>query len=276
MENKKTFATSQESSAYEEAERAVNLQTIKAYNAVYAGIVNSQTFKNIILDVFGGDFPERTRPTNSITEIHLDDLIKYLGISKGETLVDLGCGRGILGLRIAEKTGANLTGIGFSPASIQQAMQRINEFDLKGLVRFYTADITSTGLDDSSCDAVMCLDMLGMGANKIPALNEILRILKPSGRFVYTTWEKPDVPFEMESQLLEETGFKAETYYAIKDNDLFRLFNENIIDKRSVLIKEMGEQAVESILSVAEDSLNSLRNKEYILIGCKKNHQDNL
>jgi SAM-dependent methyltransferase len=55
--------------------------------------------------------------------------------------------------------------------------------------RFQAGDIAMTGLADASCDAVMSLDVLPFVPDKRAAVQEVARILRPGGRFVFTIWE---------------------------------------------------------------------------------------
>ena len=47
-----------------------------------------------------------------------------LGLSPGDTLVDLACGRGGYGLEIAARTGARLVGVDFSAEAVRQAREQ--------------------------------------------------------------------------------------------------------------------------------------------------------
>ena len=55
-------------------------------------------------------------------------------------------------------------------------------------VRFEVGDVTATGLPAASCDAAMRLDVLWAVPDKAAALHEVARILRPGGRFAFTTW----------------------------------------------------------------------------------------
>jgi SAM-dependent methyltransferase len=56
--------------------------------------------------------------------------------------------------------------------------------------RFEVADVAATGLLEASCDAAMSLDVLVFVPDKVAAVREVARILRPQGRFAFTTWEQ--------------------------------------------------------------------------------------
>ena len=55
---------------------------------------------------------------------HLDHLIEVSGISVDSSILDLGCGNGMISEYISDQTGAHVTGIDFIARAIQDARQR--------------------------------------------------------------------------------------------------------------------------------------------------------
>lgn len=120
----------------------------------------------------------------------IDDITSSLRLVRGEVLLDLACGRGGYGLEIAGRTSAELVGVDFSTEAVRQA--EANAQAQAQDARFLVGDLESTGLEDHSVDAVMCLDSLHFAVRPLQAYAEIRRVLRPGGRAVLTGWEARD------------------------------------------------------------------------------------
>ena len=114
-------------------------------------------------------------------------------LSPGQTLVDLGCGRGGPGLWLAREAGALLLGVDFSPVAVGQAGQRAAVFGLAGRARFAVGDLAGTGLPAAAGNAVVSIDAFHFAADPAAAAAEARRILQPGRRLVLTNWQ-PKVP----------------------------------------------------------------------------------
>jgi len=76
------------------------------------------------------DLPVEIEPFSFVSAALLDHVAAALGLSPGQTLVDLGCGRGGPGLWLARQAGAFLVGVDFSAVAIEQASQRAALFEM--------------------------------------------------------------------------------------------------------------------------------------------------
>jgi cyclopropane fatty-acyl-phospholipid synthase-like methyltransferase len=98
----------------------------------------------------------------------------YDNVRGGSTVLDLGCGAGMLAL--LKRKGVNLTGIDVSAECAQAALR--NGYDTT-----YTGLLTNLPFPDHSFDYVVSLDVLGHVAfeEKDLVINEIKRVLRPDG-----------------------------------------------------------------------------------------------
>ncbi len=62
----------------------------------------------------------------------LQNIVRYLNIGPGETVIDLDCGRGGPGMWVAREVGANYFGFDLSEAGIEVAAKRAIDFGLEG------------------------------------------------------------------------------------------------------------------------------------------------
>jgi SAM-dependent methyltransferase len=109
------------------------------------------------------------------------DRKKKLLSSLGRRVVELGPGTG-LNLRFLDR-GTEWIGIEPNPAMHSRILQRAEGLEL-------TIDLRSTtlersGLDDGSADAVVSTMVLCSVASVETLLSQVLRVLKPGGRFVF-------------------------------------------------------------------------------------------
>jgi ubiquinone/menaquinone biosynthesis C-methylase UbiE len=135
------------------------------------------------------DLPAEVEPFSFVSAALLGHVARALGLSPGETLVDLGCGRGGPGLWLARLAGASLMGVDFSAVAVGQASRRAGSFGLENGARFVVGDLAATGLADGVADAVVSVDALHFAADVPAAGREVLRILRPGRRLVLTGWQ---------------------------------------------------------------------------------------
>jgi len=133
--------------------------------------------------------PRQIEPFSFLSAALLRQVTGDLALAAGQTLVDLGCGRGGPGLWAAQQAGTSLVGVDFSPVAVSQAAHRAALFGLRGRARFVIGDLASTGLPDGSADAAMSIDAFHFAADPDAAAAEALRILKPGRRLVLTNWQ---------------------------------------------------------------------------------------
>ena len=176
------------------ARKQPGASTAEAFDHSHQGRMRSATVERIYRAAFGPDYPAAAQPNAFYSHTTLRFLVDALRLAPGRALVDLGCGHGGPGLWAAQQTGASLTGIDLSPVGIQIARRRAAELGLGQRARFQVGDLTATGLPDACRDAAISLDVLPFVADKAAALREVVRILRPGGRFAFTTWEQLESP----------------------------------------------------------------------------------
>jgi ubiquinone/menaquinone biosynthesis C-methylase UbiE len=133
--------------------------------------------------------PPQIEPFSFVTVSLLREVARALALSPGQTLVDLGCGRGGPGLWLAREAGVSLVGVDFSPVAVAQATGRATLFDLAGRARFVIGDLTGTGLPGASADAIVSIDAFHFAADPAAAAREARRVLRPGRRLVLTNWQ---------------------------------------------------------------------------------------
>lgn len=250
-----------------------------AANTFHQGQRASPTLQRIFRQAYGDEWPEDANPGGYVTVTSLQAIAKYLAIEPGQTLVDLGCGRGGPGLWVARAVGVNLIGIDISDLAVKDAMQRTADFGLEGKVRFQVGDFSATGLPDASCDGAMSIDALQLAMDISGALHEVRRILRPGARFAFTTWEaKKPYMFTIQMAmakdhrpLLQEAGFEVDVYHEPSDWALCeRSVYQGVQAAEDDLIKEMGKDSAMVWIKEAQWRADKLDGERRVLIVAKK------
>lgn len=106
-------------------------------------------------------------------------IIREAGLQPGMHVLELGCGTGVFS-RYFASTGCRLTAIDVSPELLHQAAENVTGDH----VEFRVDDAERLSADAHTFDAVVGSSVLHH-LQLSPALKEILRVLKPSGRIAF-------------------------------------------------------------------------------------------
>jgi len=106
-------------------------------------------------------------------------------IHKGESVLDIGCGGGVDTLIAALLVGptGRAVGIDMIPEMLERAKKSFREMALEG-VTFQEASAEDLPFSDESFDVVISNGVFNLVPGKEKALQEVLRILRPSGRLM--------------------------------------------------------------------------------------------
>jgi MPBQ/MSBQ methyltransferase len=110
-------------------------------------------------------------------------------LSKGQTLLDVGCGIGGSSRILARDYGFSVTGITISPQQVKRAQQLTPE----GLdAKFQVDDAMALSFPDASFDVVWSVEAGPHMPNKAVFARELMRVLKPGGILVLADWNQRD------------------------------------------------------------------------------------
>lgn len=240
------------------------------YDAVYGAYPNSPTLQSIWREGLEASAKsEYLDQLSFVTPAELTQLADGLAIAAGETLLDLGCGTGGPGLWIAANTGARLIGLDISTVAIARAAERAETLDLTSSAVFRVESLESTGLDDGIADVAISIDALQYLPDKLAALREAARLLRPGARIALTTFElDPEraSPLPIYGQdpvsdlrpLLEQAGFAIETYAETPGwlERVTRIF-EAVLGAQGQLATELGTEATAALVAEANLALSA-------------------
>lgn len=104
------------------------------------------------------------------------------GLTSGRTVVDLGCGQGY-GSALLARNATSVVGIDIDPGAIAAAKR---DYGRTGL-RFAVGDAGAVQLPDNSVDVIVCFEVLEHLSDPGLALDEMVRLLGPSGLLLLST-----------------------------------------------------------------------------------------
>ncbi|MDF1513955.1 MAG: class I SAM-dependent methyltransferase, partial [Anaerolineae bacterium] len=138
----------------------------------------------------------------------------------------------------------NMVGIDFSKQAVSLCRQHYNVDGLS----FIPGDAEALPFNDNSFDAVVNVESSHCYASMDAFLNQVKRVLKPGGHFLFTDFRNKENLSEMSNQL-EQTGFHSLRFRDISENVIKALeaddYRVNLIEKAapSILKKLMREFA---------------------------------
>jgi len=140
------------------------------------------------------------------------ETLGLFGFAPGMTVLDLGCGTGTFTVEMARMVGENgvIHAVDLQPPLIEQTRQRVTAAGFTERVRLHCAGAYQLPLADDSIDLAIVIATLPQIPNKLLALAELRRVLKPGARLAVSE-ELPDpayVPPGLTRQWLTEAGFR--------------------------------------------------------------------
>ena len=158
--------------------------------------------------------------------------VKKLNIKPDSKAVDLCCGTGDISKLLAKNPYINeVTGVDFSDKMLEFA--RINNPDKK--IKYINADCTKLPFEDTSFDIATMFFGLRNIENKDMAINEVNRILKNGGQFLYMDFAKGnkffDLIFDMYTPFIANIFTKNKSAYEYLVNSKKTFFAPKELEK---------------------------------------------
>lgn len=235
----------------------------------------SESYQDIWRNIYGDDYPEELGNDSFVTMTDLRNIARYLNVAEGDTIVDLGCGRGGPGLWITRKTGTNYVGVDLSEIGMEVAAQLAKELGLKGKISFQEGNICATNFPDNCFDGAISIDVMQFLPDKFAGICEAARILRSDSFFAFTAWEWKNSPIPNRVDdyrpLLRKAGFRVEIYNETPDWERRQreVYQETLKSKK-ILINDMGLELASVYIREAKGYLRKLKDMRRILAVAKK------
>jgi SAM-dependent methyltransferase len=120
-----------------------------------------------------------------------DQLVGWLDLPDGATVLDLACGPGNTTRLLERGTGATVVGLDLSVPMLEEAVAGTAE---QARIGFARVDAHALPVPDASVDAVHCAAALYLFGDPAAVVGQVVRVLRPGGHFVGMTLVSPLQP----------------------------------------------------------------------------------
>jgi SAM-dependent methyltransferase len=259
------------------------------YDANY-GNFQMELYEQIRREAFGEDIGQNSW----LTADEHDRFLGWLGLSSGNSLLDIACGAGGPALRAAATRGCYVVGVDAHERAISAAGSLSAQRGLGRVAEFRVADASQQlPFSDASFDAITCIDAINHFPDRLRVVADWARLLKPGGRLLFTDPIIVTGPLvNSEISLRSSTGFylfvpPGYDERIIAQCDLHLVVSENrtrnmaeIAERRKVArasrssaLREIeGDQAYEGqqeFLSIAARSASESRLSRFVYVAEK-------
>jgi SAM-dependent methyltransferase len=115
--------------------------------------------------------------------------VGWLEISEGEHILDIACGAGAATRPAAKRAGPSGRAVGVDNDAGMIALARSTSVQAGGsALEWHCASVQQLPFDGHSFDGALCIQGLQFFPDRIAALREIRRVLKPEGRLLALVW----------------------------------------------------------------------------------------
>ena len=176
------------------------------------------------------------------------------------------------GMWVAREVGAKYVGFDLSETGIEAASKCAIDFGLEGKAQFQVGDMCETNFPDNFFDAAISIGALLFIPNKLKAICEAARIIRPGALFVLITVEEREPQLVSDFRpLLRKAGFDVKVYEEIPDST--RKHGEyytKVIESKKQIIKDMSFKGAALWISDAQTHLPRIKYWRRVLAVAKK------
>jgi ubiquinone/menaquinone biosynthesis C-methylase UbiE len=137
-----------------------------------------------------------------------DKVLDRSGLAEGETLLDVGCGEGLIGFGALERGAGHVVFSDISEDLLDLCREAAEALDVSERCSFVNSGAADlAGIDAACVDIATTRSVLIYVPDKARAFGEIFRVLKPAGRF---SCFEPINRFGMEERTADFWGYPAD------------------------------------------------------------------
>ena len=199
----------------------------------------------------------------SFYDIH--ELILWMGISRGITIADIGCGTGYCTVPLAALAGEKglVFACDISQEMLDSLREKIEKWDI-GNISAKLSQESSLPIEDNSVDFVFLSMLLHEIDSPASFLSEIKRILRKGGRIGVVDWEKLESevgpPIDERVSMAEAVAMLAGEGLSTIKNEMIGSYHYAILsardeDLRKEKVERVGKKLLDEIFCLSEKKM---------------------
>ena len=173
-------------------------------------------------------------------------VLKLIGESNPTTILDIATGTGDLAILMAQTKAEKIIGLDISAGMLEVGVQKIAAKNLTKTIEMVLGDSENMPFEDGYFDAITVAFGVRNFENLEKGLTEILRVLKPNGRFVILETSVPEKPpYKQGYQLYSKYILPLIGKLFSKDNVAYGYLSESAAafpfgEKLNNILREIG------------------------------------
>ncbi|WP_075341098.1 bifunctional demethylmenaquinone methyltransferase/2-methoxy-6-polyprenyl-1,4-benzoquinol methylase UbiE [Tenacibaculum agarivorans] len=155
-------------------------------------------------------------------------VVKLIGETQPKSILDIATGTGDLAMMMAKLNPEKIVGLDISPGMLEVGKQKIKKASLDKKIEMIVGDSENIPFDDNTFDAITVSFGVRNFENLDKGLQEILRVLKPNGKFVILETSNPTkFPFKQLYKLYTNTILPTVGKLFSKDKSAYSYLSES-------------------------------------------------
>ena len=157
-------------------------EKVDLYDSAYSHY-EADVYRHVRTATYGEDLGQ----TSWVTGEESAEIPRLLQLTAASRVLEMGCGSGRYALQIAESVGCSVLGLDINASGIRNGNALAAARSVSGRVIFQQCDVSQKlPFPDASFDAAFANDVLCHIPGRLAVFQEIFRVLKPDGRFLFS------------------------------------------------------------------------------------------
>ncbi len=148
-----------------------------------------------------------------ITPRYLDDIIAQLKIGPDTHVLDVGAGTAGPAVHLANATGCRVTGVEINEVGVEVSGRLAQNAGLADRVKVVQGDAHTLPFEDETFDLALSLNVMNVFEDKVRVFREVLRVLKPGGRWAFLSGTFDFIPEDDDARARLKRGYLIPQYY---------------------------------------------------------------
>ena len=160
-------------------------------------------------------YDARTNYDNDFTYRRAIPLVELAQLQRGQHILDVATGTGIVAIAASEIVGSQgkVIGVDFTPGMLDQARRKITAAGIQN-IELIEADAETINVEDEGFDAIFCATAIVLLSDIPTALHNWYRWLKTGGIVAFSCWSETSFFTPIITKVCAKYGFKLPNLHA--------------------------------------------------------------